>query len=156
VLDHPTPLVEGGARLRLGSLWAFGVGAGFAFPDRVAFESGSVELNLVYGYARACLRVVTTAHNYIETCAEPMLGSLHGEGQGYDSPIPRRLLWASAAGTAALYTKLSEHLHWSAHLRLLAPLIRQGFSVEVENQPVRAFTASPVGGMLSLGIAAEL
>ncbi len=160
VLEHAVPLLEGGARLRLG-WWSFGTGVGYVFPDRVADDRVAeaprgVELELVYAYARACGALFTNEQSRLELCAEPMAGSLRGEGDGYSETDPRRLLWSAVAATAELYTRLSGPLLWSARVRVLVPVVRHGFSVELPEGRARAFTMPPLGGTLSLGVATEL
>lgn len=155
VLEHAVPLLEGGARLRLG-WWSFGTGVGYVFPDRVTEAPGGVDLELVYGYARACGALVTNQQSRFELCAEPMVGSLRGEGDGYSETDPRRVLWSAVAATAEVYTWLSGPLLWSARVRVLVPVVRHGFSVELPEGRTTAFTMPPVGGTLSLGVVTEL
>ena len=156
VVEHALPLLEGGARLRLGELVALAAGAGYVFPDRVASRGGSVKVDLVYGYTRACVRLFTTPASRFELCAEPMLGTLRGDSTGYTSSTPQSVVWTAASASAEIYTPLSGPFWWSARVRLLVPVIRQGFSVELDEQRTRAFTMPQAGGTLSLGVAAEL
>jgi hypothetical protein len=155
VLEHAVPLVEGDAHLRLGELLMFGAGGGYVFEDRTAETTGSVDLDLVYGYARACVFAIESAHHRLALCADPMVGSLRGSGDDYKATSSRRLPWIAAAASAELHGLLSPSLLWSARLRLLAPLVRQGFSVAVGDARNPAFEVPALGGMLLLGFAVE-
>jgi hypothetical protein len=155
VLEHAVPLVEGGAHLRLGELLMFGAGGGYVFEDRTAETTGSVDLDLVYGYARACVRAFESTHHRFALCADPMVGSLRGSGDDYQVISSRRLPWIAAAASAELHGLLSTSLLWSARLRVLAPLIRQGFSVTVGGERTDVFDVPGLGSMLLLGFAVE-
>jgi hypothetical protein len=152
VLSHPGPLIEAGARLRVGSIWAFASGGGLLLPDRVAAPGGSVELELVYGYLRACATVV----DGFALCLSPFFGSLAGTGRNYDDYDTRRLLWVAAAAAAELRAPLSASVFWHARATALLPLLRHGFSVDGGAGTTRAFRTPLVGAMLALGISAEL
>lgn len=155
VIEHAVPLVEGGAHVRLGELVMFGAGAGYVFEDRAAEATGSVDLDLVYAYGRACVRAHESPHNRLAVCVDPMFGSLRGSGDDYATISSRRLPWLAAAASAELHSLLSASLLWSARVRVLVPLIRQGFSVVVGDERASAFSVPPIGGMLLLGVAVE-
>jgi hypothetical protein len=115
-----------------------------------------VDLQLAYGYARACGRVPVSEQTELSLCGEPLLGSLSGTGRGYTQFDTRRLPWLALAGALELRAALSGSLWWHARALTLFPLIEQGFSVNTAGVVNEAFATPPVGGMLSVGIGVEI
>jgi hypothetical protein len=156
VLEHATPLVEAGLRVRLIELFRLAVGGGFLFPDRVAYSTGTIDLTMTYGYVRGCTPLVQGKKTTLELCAEPMFNALRGSGNDYDNPDSRWVFWPSLAGVLQAYGTISQSTLWSLRALVLAPLIRQGFSVNSDGVPEQAFIVPPVGAMLELGVEVEL
>jgi len=156
ILGHAVPLFEGGARIGAGSFLSFGAGGGILFSDQVVAPGGSVDLGLAYAYLRACAEVFENAGSELSLCLEPLVGSLSGEGNGYDLPSPRSQLWVALGGAAELRAPLASFLFWHARLLALAPLIEQSFTVQNAGLEEEAFVTPPLGGMMTLGLLVEL
>ena len=157
VLEHTVPVVELGARAHVGERFGVAVGGGVVFRDRVSVAGGSVQLGLVYGYLRGSLSVFEREGTRVALVAGPLLGSLSGEGTGYDTPLPsRRLPWIAVGGGPELRAALSSWLAWSVRLLAVVPLVHQGFSVDDAGTPTDAFETPPVGGILTFGAVADL
>jgi len=156
ILAHAVPLVEAGARVGVGSILSFGGGGGILFSDEITAPGGSVDLGLAYGYLRACAEVFENAGSELSLCLEPLIGSLSGEGNGYDVKSPRGKLWLALGGAAELRAPLASSVFWHARLLALAPLIEQSFTVENAGPEQNAFVTPPVGGMMTLGVLVEL
>ncbi len=157
VLDGSAPFAEGGARLQLGRVASLGVGGGFVFSDRTRFGSGSVDLELGYVYLRGCADFFSLPRARIELCLEPILGSLRGAGNDYATSDTRSMLWLAAAGVVEVYGPLAASAFWSLRVLALAPVLSgEGFSVVESGVRKSAFEVPPVGGMLSVGVRADL
>lgn len=157
VLEHPVPVLELGARADIGERFGVAAGGGLVFPDRVAVAGGSVKLGLFYGYLRGSAALFERASTRLVFVAGPALGSLSGEGSGYDVPMPsQRLLWLAVAGGPELRAALATWLAWSVRLLAVVPLVHQGFSVNDAGKPTDAFETPPVGVALTFGVVADL
>lgn len=157
VLEGSAPFADGGARLQVGRWVSFGAGGGFVFSDRARFGSGSVDLELGFVYLRACAAAVSSPRARIELCLEPMLGSLTGAGNGYAAIHTKSVLWPAAAGVIQLYGPFAPNAFWSLRVLALAPLVKdQGFSVVQAGVRTPAFELPAAGGMLSVGVRADL
>jgi hypothetical protein len=156
VLDGSAPFAEGGARLQLGRWVSFGAGGGFVFSDRARFGGGSVDLELGYVYLRGCGSFFSSLRARMELCLQPMLGSLRGAGN-YAKPGTGSALWFAAAAVAEIYGPFTSSAFWSLRVLALAPLtIGQGFSVIEAGERKTAFEVPAAGGMLSVGVRADL
>jgi hypothetical protein len=156
VLDGSAPFAEGGVRLQLGRWVSFGAGGGFVFSDRARFGSGSVDLELGYVYLRGCGSFFSSLRARMELCLQPMLGSLRGAGN-YAKPDTGSALWFAAAAVAEIYGPFTSSAFWSLRVLALAPLtIGQGFSVIEAGVRKTAFEVPAAGGMLSVGVRADL
>jgi hypothetical protein len=157
VLDGSAPFAEGGARLQLGRRASFGAGGGFVFSDRTRFGRGSVDLELGYVYLRGCADLFSLPRARIELCFEPMLGSLRGAGNDYLTIYTRSMLWLAAAGVVEVYGPLAANAFWSLRVLALTPVVTgEGFSVIEAGVRKSAFEVPPAGGMLSVGVRADL
>jgi hypothetical protein len=152
VLYHAAPLLEGGPRLGLGSRVILAAGGGFVFPDRVPLGGRSVKLDLTYAYLRGGAWILESGATGLALVAGPLLGSLGGEGSGFDVPGTRHLLWAAAAAGGELFASLAPPFAWSARLLVLVPLVDQGFSVVRAGETERAFRTPSFGGLLTVGL----
>jgi len=156
VLDGTAPFAEGGARLQLGDAVSFGAGGGYVFSDRLRFGTGSIDLELAYGYLRGCVLALSGARVRLELCLEPMLGSLRGGGNEYDDIQSRHVAWPAVAALAEIYGPLTSTAFWSLRALALAPLVKQqGFSVTEAGERKRAFEVPAAGGMLAAGVRAD-
>jgi hypothetical protein len=157
VLDGSAPFAEGGARLQLDHWVSFGAGGGFVFSDRARFGSGSVDLELGYVYLRACGSFSSSSRARLELCLEPMLGSLRGAGNDYTEIHTRSVPWLAAAAVVEIYGPLARSAFWSLRVAALAPVAGgHGFSVVESGVQKSAFEVPSVGGMLSVGMRADL
>lgn len=157
VLEGSAPFAEGGARLQFERWISFGAGGGFVFSDRARFGSGSIELELGYVYLRACAAALSSPRARVEFCLEPMLGSLTGAGNEYTEIHTKNVLWPAAAGVIAVYGPFAAHAFWSLRVLALAPLVKnQGFSIIEAGVRKPAFELPAAGGMLSVGVRADL
>ncbi len=152
VLHHAAPLLEGGPRLGLGSRAILAAGGGFVFPDRAPLGGRSVKLDLTYAYLRAGAWILESGATDLAFVVGPLLGSLGGEGSGFDVPGTRHLLWGAATAGAELFASLAPPFAWSARLLVLVPLVNQGFSVVRAGETERAFRTPSLGGLLSVGL----
>jgi len=150
-------MAELGLQTGIGERFGLALGAGLVFPDRVNVAGGSVKLSLAYGYLRGSLTLLARDGTRLALIAGPSLGSLSGDGTGYDQPMPAaHLLWVAVAGGPELRAALTSWLAWSVRFLMVAPLIHQRFSVDNAGEPTEAFATPPLGGMLTFGAAAEL
>lgn len=157
VLEHPVPVLELGMRADIAERFGVALGGGVVFPDRVDVAGGSVKLGLVYGYLRGSVALFRRESTRVAFVAGPLLGSLAGEGSGYDIPMPdQRLLWVAVVGGPELRAALASWLAWSVRLLLVAPLVHQGFSIDDAGKPTEAFVTPPLGGILTFGAVADL
>jgi hypothetical protein len=151
VLAHVVPMLEGAARLALDRRWIIEAGGGFVFVDRVQRAEGSVELSLIEGHARACAAVLSGENGTVELCLEPLFGSLHGAGRGFDSTSSTHLLWAAIGAGFGAHGSLGHDAGWLLRALAIAPLVRQGFSVTLAGERQPAFVTPRAGGMLAIG-----
>jgi hypothetical protein len=157
MLEGVVPFVEAGVRGRFGDFIALGGGGGFVLPQRIDHGSGTVDVSLAYGYARGCANLLPKRRTNLEGCLEPMLGGLRGSGEDYDQGNQTEwVFWSAAAVLLQAYGPISKSMSWSIRARLLAPLVRHGFSVDNAGSTEEAFELSAVGGSLAFGFAAEL
>jgi hypothetical protein len=154
VLYHAAPLVEGGARLGLGERITLGSGFGFVFPDRAPLGGRSVKLELMVAYLRGGFRILDSGATELALVVGPLLGSLGGEGSGFEVPGERHLLWGAATAGGEIFAALAPPFAWSARLLVVVPLVNEGFSVERAGQTARAFHTPAVGGLLTVGVSA--
>jgi hypothetical protein len=148
-------LLEAGARLRFGPRLTIAAGGGYLLPDRALTDGGSVKLDLVYAYARGSFRLLEQRSTSLALLLGPYVGSLGGDANGFERSSPRHFLWSAVALGAEAYATLAPPFSWSARLLLLAPLVERGFSVIESGKTVSAFSSSPAGGTLSVGLNAE-
>lgn len=156
VLANGVPFLEAGATLRVDRWLLLGVGGGFVFPDRASTPSGSVALDLWYGYLRATARIFESAATQLALFAGPSTGSLGGEGVDYALHPDQRLWWIAAVLGLELRGALSSSFSWTGRIFALLPLRRDEFYVIDAGTEYPAFRTPSIGGALSLGIAGEL
>jgi hypothetical protein len=156
ILHHAAPLVEVGTRVGVGRRFTLGAGGGLVFPDRAPIGGRSVKLDLSYAYLRGSVWLFESGATELALVAGPLLGSLAGEGSGYDVPSKRHLLWGAATAGAELFASLAPPFAWSARLLAVVPLVNEGFSVERAGETVRAFRTPALGGLLTVGVSAAL
>jgi hypothetical protein len=120
-------------------------GGVLALPgESIILPGGQVKLELTAGLVRACGIVAGDEPMRLVLCAEPMGGSMHGEGQGYPASRPSNLPWAAVATSALFQQRIWGPVAWGARAGLAIPLTKNSFAVE--NGPT-VFTAAPVGGV---------
>lgn len=157
MLEGMVSFVEGGVRARFGHVFAVGGGGGVLFPASVDFGDGTVDVSLTYGYARGCANLLPEGRTRLEACVEPMLGGLRGSGSGYDQGNHAEwVFWSAAAATVQTYGPITRSVLWSIRGRVLAPLVRHGFSIDDGGSPKQAFQLSAIGGSFAFGVEAEL
>jgi hypothetical protein len=156
VLDDVAPLVEAGARARVGAVFALGAGGGFVLPDRVEYGGGSIDVSLGFGYVRGCANLLPRSRTMLEACVEPMFGGLRGSGNDYQRTYAEWIFWSAAAALVQAYGPIGDSMHWSLRARVLTPFARHGFSVVENGGPEQAFELSAVAGTLAFGLEARL
>jgi hypothetical protein len=118
-------------------------GGVLVLPGEVVDNAGRpYKLELTAGLVRACGIVAGDEPMRFVLCAEPMVGSLHGEGLGFPVNKVANLVWA-AVGTSALFQqRIWGPLSWGARAGLVIPLTRNSFTVDSGT----VFTPAPVAG----------
>jgi hypothetical protein len=151
VLSDPVALGGGGATLRLGERVEFGLGGLRLQRDWVTMPGGEVTLDLTAAYLRGCAAVTDNEAVALQLCAALLLGSLRGEGQGYPTYDTKRVPWTVIGLGPAGVGTLGGGTSWWLAATALMPLVRHGFSVEVEGQEQR-FRLDDVGLLFTMGL----
>jgi hypothetical protein len=153
LLAETTPSASAGLDTTLGPHLRLGIGAGTTLPQRVHYLQGYTELQLSWGYARACALVGRSKSGVeLSVCASPMLGALSGAGKRYDFSAKKRWLWAALAGGPELSGPLSEPSFWWISAMAIAPLTLRGFAVTVDGKRHDTFVVKSFAASASLGL----
>jgi hypothetical protein len=156
-LAHTAPLVTARLAWRATERWSLGVGGAFLFPDSISAGTGSVDLGLSYGYLVGCARAVGEAEGVrLDWCAAAVLGSLYGQGHGYENTWTRHAPWTAIAAGPEIVLPFTTWLAWSLSGLAGLPVARPGFDIAVADKRSSAFRASPVTGLVALGVRGEL
>jgi hypothetical protein len=122
-------------------------------PQRVHYLDGHTDLNLAWGYARACaLALESDSGVEAMLCIAPLLGALSGEGSRYDFTAKKRWFWAALSGGPQLSGPLAAPSFWWLSVMAVAPLTLRGFSVTVDGEPHDTFVSSGIAATASLGM----
>jgi hypothetical protein len=130
-----------------------GLGVAWLPQQRLALSSGSSELSLIAGDARACYAIVRRPWLRLEGCSGVLLGSLSAAASGYTSVSPR-----SSHTYAALPLELTlgqgvAHASWEVSAALLLPYRRNQFEIEGLG---RVYDAPAISALLTLRAAGWL
>jgi hypothetical protein len=157
VLEHSEPLVTGRLGWRATDRWSFAFGGAFVFPDSVEATGGTVDLGLSYAYLMGCGRALGDAKGaHLDWCAAPLLGSLRGTGQGYQTHYTERAWWAALAAGPEVLFPFTPKLAWLLGGLGALPLVRQGFDVQTAGHRSTPFREHSVAAVVTLGVRGEL
>jgi Sigma-70 region 2 len=120
-LAQTAPLMAGRLGWRATERWSLAVGGAFLFPDAVSAGAGSVDLGLSYGYLTGCARAVGESERArLDWCAAALVGSLYGQGHGYENIWTKHAPWTAIAAGPEIVLPFTTWLAWSLGARRVA------------------------------------
>ncbi len=152
VLEHASPFASGAVRWVFERRFALALGFAYFLPDRVEREDGFVELRLMTGELRGCAAALRSRDAALHLCFQSAAGSLSGSGHNFDQNASEALPWVSLGAGLEVQGTISPEFAWTVRGLALAPLIRQGFKVENNGEPIEVFVTPRVGALFTVAL----
>jgi hypothetical protein len=113
------------------SAWSAALGAFWTPKQRLRFEPGTVEIQLLGGQARICRSFVRSDTESLRTtiCAEGLAGQLRGRGRDFTAEQLQIRPWTALGMSVGLGSQPRLPLGWAVRALVSFPLRRDAFGV---------------------------